>query len=232
MVNYFYAQKIMEGIMSLIIDIVAIVLLLACVLISYKRGMIKCVISLVTVIISLIVAIVFSRPITDFIVKNTNWDDGLQTKIAEVMRINPDAEFKVENMENAPKGVQNYINEKVSTAVKDGTTSVGNAVAEGFTYLIINAIVALLLYFGTRFALVFVKALSTLIEKLPVIHQVNKLGGAIYGVISGFFIIYTVLILFVIIGPLFTSSDVLKSVQESKFCGYLYEHNPYSVFIK
>ena len=44
----------------------------------------------------------------------------------------------------------------------------------------------------------FVTALADLIAKLPILKQFNKLGGTIYGIIEGLFIVFVGFIIFLI----------------------------------
>lgn len=71
----------------------------------------------------------------------------------------------------------------------------------------------------------FVKLISNLITKLPVIKQFDELGGGIYGTVRAG---VTILIIFTIvsaISPIIPDSGIIKVINESHIAKFIYENN-------
>ena len=57
--------------MGIVLDVILIVIILLNVIICYKKGLVKLAVGLVAVIVSLILAIILYKPVTNIIIKNT-----------------------------------------------------------------------------------------------------------------------------------------------------------------
>ena len=47
----------------------------------------------------------------------------------------------------------------------------------------------------TSICFIFIKSLSDIIDKLPIINQFNKLGGVLYGLLRGLLITYAIVMI-------------------------------------
>ena len=69
--------------MGLIVDVIILVIIALSVFIGYKRGLIKCAINVLSFFIAIIVVILLTTPISNFIINNTKIDDNIKTTISE-----------------------------------------------------------------------------------------------------------------------------------------------------
>ena len=74
-------------------------------------------------------------------------------------------------------------------------------IANAFSVKIIEIATLLLLFITAKLILRFVTILADLIAKIPVLKQVNKLGGTIYGILKGIIIVYVILAIVYLISP-------------------------------
>ena len=104
-------------------------------------------------------------------------------------------------------------------------------VAKQISINIINIGVMLILYFGIKIALHFVTALANIVAKIPIIKQLNKLGGVIYGLLRGILLIYVVLLLISFAGQINPENTLHKQINESFITKEMYEHNIINIFL-
>ena len=69
--------------MGIILDIILVVILAGSIFLGYKKGLVKVAVSLFALIISLVVTLVFYRPISNTIINNTDWDEKIEQVIIE-----------------------------------------------------------------------------------------------------------------------------------------------------
>lgn len=210
--------------MGLVVDIIILALISLSVFIGYKRGLIKCAINVLSFFIAILVVVLLTTPISNLIINNTKIDDNIKSTILEKIDFNNvDAEdLKLdENNSNSPEVVRDYIND----LTKGATDNVAEVLAENLSIMIINIAVAIVLFIGTKFALIFVKALADILGKIPLIKQFNKVGGIIYGVASGIVRVYLILAVISIIVPVLANGSIVDAINSSMIGKAMYDNN-------
>ena len=84
-------------------------------------------------------------------------------------------------------------------------------------YIVVFVIVIIILQ-------IIVRAIN-LVSKLPVINTMNKLGGAIIGLIRGLIIVWIGLIAVTMLGSTRTGVQMYEQINNSKPLSYLYSNN-------
>ena len=90
---------------------------------------------------------------------------------------------------------------------------------------IINLGVVIVVYIIARIILIFVKGIASLITKLPVIKQFDKLGGIIFGLLKALVIIYVILAIISFVSPVITDSGVIDAINQSFIGKGMYNNN-------
>lgn len=166
--------------MGIIIDIVIILFILASIYLGYKKGLISLGIQLFAFIISLIITLILYRPIGSMIINTTQLDEKLQ----EIIQVNAESVIS-ENSDNK------ITNELIESAKNGMLPEVSRSLAINIIY----GVTMLVLFIVSRICLIFIKSLSDLIAKLPIINQFNKLGGVLYGLLRGLLIVYAIIMI-------------------------------------
>lgn len=205
--------------MAITIDLIIIAIILLFTFLGYKRGLIKVAIKLCTFFIAIIVAIIFFKPITNLVVENTNIDENIESAI--VSRILPEDSSQDEQVDLSNK-LPSIILETGKDAVQDIAKSLSNTIIGASCFLIIFIVVKIVLRFIT--------ALADLIAKLPILKQFNKIGGTLYGILEGLFIVFVGLTIVSFIAPLLDTS-ILDSINSSHIGSILYNNNILLKFI-
>ena len=196
----------------MILDLIVILVIALFTFIGYKQGLIKVAIKIASFFIAIIIALVLFKPVSTLVINNTTIDDKIENAIIE--KITPEGmkpEDKVE-AKNLPSGI-----------IKNTNDSIKN-IAETLTTKLIEICTILILYIVTRIVLKFIAALATLIEKIPILKQFNKLGGTVYGLVKGVLIVYVILAIIYLASPLL-KENTSKKIEEARLTKMMYNNN-------
>ncbi len=200
--------------MAIIFDFVIIVIIALFTFLGYKQGLVKSAIKILSFFIAIIVSLVLYKPLSNVIISNTSIDDNIKNAIIEKIKpegIEKDEEITIE-------GNMNF------DILKGTTSNTIEGIADVFTVKLIETITLLMIFIIIKIVLRFVSVLTDIITKIPLLKQVNKLGGLIYGVLRGVILVYTILLVVYLITPLL-SKTVVESIDKSIITKALYNNN-------
>ena len=124
-----------------------------------------------------------------------------------------------------PKAMVDYINESVENTIEDTKTNIVNKSAEKIAETAINVGTAIILFIIARIILLVITALTDILTDLPVIKQLDKTGGVLYGIIKALLIIFAVFALISLISPALEKTEIIKSINQSFIGSFLYNNN-------
>lgn len=211
--------------MSLIIDLIILGLILLCVFFGYKKGLTKCVIKILSFVVAIIIAVVLFKPISNFVINNTEIDDNIKNSIVQIVEDDVSETGKVKEDAGLPKSIVNHINESIETSVNETKQTVVNTVAEQISKTAVNVGVAIILFIVARIALIFVSALSSIITDLPIIKQFDKAGGIVYGLVEALIIIFIAFAIISFISPMIEGSGLIAAINKSIIGSVFYNNN-------
>lgn len=206
--------------MTIVVDLIILGIIALCVIIGYVRGLTGSLIGILSFVLSLVVAFVLFMPVSSFIVNGTNLDEDLEKSIREII-IKDDTNEESEEM---PSAITDYINQKVEEAANQAKENIVNSTARDVSVTIIKAGTWIVLFIVSRILMIFLKFITSLIAKLPVIKQCDKLGGIIYGLVKGLIITYVALAIISFVTPL-TEGTISESIKESRLGSQMYNNN-------
>ena len=90
----------------------------------------------------------------------------------------------------------------------------------------------IILFLAVRIGLVFITALANMLAGLPIIKQLNKSGGIVYGLLRGIILVYAIFMIMVIVQKVNPTMNIEENIKETFIAKYMYEHNVLNVFIK
>ena len=207
--------------MGIIVDLIIVGILVLCIFLGYKRGLTGSLLKIVTFILALIIAFILFKPVSNFIINNTELDENLESSIKSMF-------LEVEENDtnsNMPTAMTDYINKVIEGAADDAKTAVVETAARDVAISIINLGVVIVVYIIARIILIFVKGIASLITKLPVIKQFDKLGGIIFGLLKALVIIYVILAIISFVSPIITDSGVIDAINQSFIGKGMYNNN-------
>ena len=204
--------------MSIIVDLVILAIFIICIIIGYVRGLPGSIIKILSFVLSIVIAFILFVPISNLIINNTQIDDNLEQSIREMIIGNNEEEQKM------PEAITDYIQQQVESASDSAKEAIADSTAREVSLTIVKAGTWIVLFIVARILLIFLRFITALIAKLPVIKQFDKLGGIIYGVIEGLIIIYVLLAIISFVSPM-TNGALTNAIEQSYVGSMMYNNN-------
>ena len=206
----------------MVVDIIIIVVLLAFIAIGKHNGLVVSLINIFSLVLAFVLAFLLYKPVGNAIIEKTEIDDNLKTFISVRIPMN-DSEINVKNS-NLPDAMKEHIqdmadnvNETKDSVIDKTSTELANHVVYILAFVIIFIIV--------KAVLLILKIVSKLITKLPILKQINGVGGAICGFIEGVVIIYAIFAVISIVSPTLKNTEVLNQINSSHIGKQIYNNN-------
>lgn len=204
--------------MGIIVDLIIIAVVLLFIFLGYKKGLTGSLIKLLSFIIAIVVAFVLYKPVANAVIENTVIDDNIRTTLSATLGV----ENKTENTEeNVPSTIMDNINKEIENA----TDEVKANVIDHTTITIVNIGSGIVIFLAVRVILVLINLFAKILTDLPVIKQVDKLGGLAYGAIEGIFIVYAVLAVISLTSVIWANNAVVTAIAKSSLGEMLYNNN-------
>ena len=194
--------------MSIVVDIIIVAIILLSTFLAYRKGLITLAIQLVAVVIAVVLTLILYKPVSNVIINVTGIDESIQNAILEEAN---------DMMTNDEEGA-NQVVETIQNGMLPET-------ARTISINIIEGAVILILYIVIRIILKFVTALANLVSKLPILNQLNQLGGIVYGILRGLLIVYILLLIVNLSGEIEPQNHVYTAVEESYIGKMMNENN-------
>ena len=207
--------------MGIVLDVILIVIILLNVIICYKKGLVKLAVGLVAVIVSLILAMILYKPVTNIIIKNTEIDEKIKESIINTLT--------TESNENdtSDKGMMQYMQSYVDDAVNKTKNEIVIEASEVVSTKIINVCAFLGIFVVVRILTI----IADLIMSLPILKQFNKAGGIIYGILKALIIIYIILAIIFAITYITGNTTISNVISETYITKIFYNNNVLLNFI-
>ncbi len=208
--------------MSIIIDIIIVAIIALCLFLGYKRGLTGSLLKILSFVLAIVIAFILFKPVSNLVINHTNWDDSLKESIKQFITektATPEAKSEL------PQVIVDYIDETMAESINEAKEVAIDNTAQSVTNLIVNAGVWIAVFIIARILLIFIKFITALIAKLPVIKQFDKLGGIIYGILEAFVILYLLLAIISFIAPTLNNSGFIDAINKSFIGSMLYNNN-------
>lgn len=227
--------------MGIIVDAIILICLLSSVLISYRRGLSGSVFRIISFVLAVLITFLLYKPVAKIVMDKTKIDVSIKDSIVEVFN-KKEAEDTVdeyeiddieevedeENKEEDNEIVGDFLEkmkEKAKGSVGEAKNKIIEESAGEIALKIVYIGVGVLLFFAIRIILLVIEFIVSLITKLPVIEQADKLGGIIYGLVEGVIIIFVILAIISFMDVVNIMEPVHKAISESILGNFLYQNN-------
>ena len=215
--------------MGIIVDLILVLVLLIFTFCGYKKGLTGSLLKLLSFVIAIVIAIALYKPVASYVNKNTQIDDKIKSSIVDIFDKQEERPQTEEENEDNKEGIKGIIFKEISEDIKntasEAKTEIVNKSAEKITETVINIGAGIVIYLAARLILVVISFFIKGITELPVIKQVDKTGGIIYGFAQGMLIIYVVLGIISLIALAAPESSIVTAITKSAIGGMLYNNN-------
>lgn len=206
--------------MGIILDIIIVAIIALNVYLCYKKGLVNLAVGLIAVFAAIVLSVLFYKPVTNIIIENTQFDETIEKSIIE----NFSADVP-EGAEVGYTGILSYLETEVGNAVNKTQNEVVYESAGAISIKVINLISFIVIFTVVRVALFALTFIADVITSLPILKQLDDVGGILYGIIKALLIIYVVLAVIFFIANLTTNTTISDAISSSYITKFFYENN-------
>lgn len=207
--------------MGIIVDLIIIAIILLCILVGYKKGLTGSLIKLVSFVVALVLAFMLYKPVANLVIKNTQIDDTIKTAIVETLGAK-----QTENTEETTStSILENINKNIEQATLEAREEIVETTAQETTKTIIYIGSGLAIFIAARFALFIISLFAKGITSLPIIKQIDRVGGIAYGAVEGLVIVYIALVIISLISVVWVDNPITLAITKSTLGNMLYNNN-------
>lgn len=212
--------------MGIVVDLIIVVILAGCIITGIKKGLTGSIIKLVSFIVALVLAFMLYKPVAAAITKNTQIDENIQNTIIQTFsKEKEETPGDSSQEQNMPTKFVQDINSKIENETTDARNKIVEETAKTTTTTIINIGSGIIVFIVARILLVIVSLFAKTITNLPIISQIDKIGGLAYGAVEGMLVIYIVLGLISLTSLIWANNSVVTAVTKSTIASILYNNN-------
>ena len=188
--------------MGIIVDLIIIGIILLFIGVGLKKGLAGSLIKLLSFAIALIVAVALYKPVSNAIMKNTQIDENIEQAI--IATFGSEENSSEAGQTEMPNNIVENINKEIKNATNEARNQIVENTSKNISNTIINIGSGLGIYIIARFILFIIGIFVNQVTNLPILKQVDKIGGIAYGAIEGIAIVYVILAiisLFAVVQP-------------------------------
>lgn len=212
--------------MGVIVDLIIIAIVLLFIIVGYKKGLTGSLIKLLSFAIAVVLALILYKPVANTIIQRTQIDENLENAIITTFRSQENNQIKQEKKQsNMPETIVNNINTQIDEATAEAKNTIVENTAMKTTKTIINIGSGILIYIIVRFILFIISIFAKQITKLPIIKQMDKTGGIIYGILEGMVIVYILLSIISLLSVIWNDNIIIQAITKSTIGDMLYNNN-------
>ena len=213
--------------MGIILDIILVAIIALNVFICYKKGLVKLAVGLIAVLVSVILAVLLYKPVSNIIINNTELDEKIKSAITENF-VNEEETTEETEDNGFMKYIEKYVEDPVNKTKNEIVIEASGVIATK----LIDIIAMVSIFIVARLVLILLTFVTDMITSLPILKQFNKLGGIIYGALRGILIIYVALLLISFFGEINPENIVHKEIEQSFIGKEMYNKNIINLLIK
>lgn len=209
--------------MGIIVDLIIVATILLFILLGYKKGLTGSLIKLASFAIALVLAFMLYKPVASMVMENTQIDENIQSKIIDTFGV--EVEQKENNESKMPTTMLEDINNNIENATAEARNEIVETTAKETSITIIYFGSGLAIFIITRFVLFIISLFAKGITSLPILKQVDKAGGIIYGAVEGLVIIFILLSIISLMSVVWIDNPVILAIDKSSIGNMLYNNN-------
>lgn len=199
---------------GIILDIVIVAIIALNVFLCYKKGLVNLAVALIAVVAAIILSVILYKPVTNLVIENTGLDETIEKTLndtfGENVRFMGLASYLDTEMDNIANGTENETEYVVASVMAEKTVSL---------------IVFIAIFIAVRVALFALTFLTDAITSLPLLKQLNEVGGIIYGLAKSLIIIYVVLAIVSVVVSFTANTVITDAISSSFVTKFFYDNN-------
>lgn len=224
-----------------VIDVLIVIAVVAMIMLGWKSGFLLKIVEMASSLFGLIASLLLARPFSQLLDQwfGADIQTRLETHFLEQSPMlsntvtEPGLRQALEEL-SMPEFIINWIN------IEDATDSIIETIVPFFKTMILLVIAFVSLFIGSMIVFFFLKILSRMVTRIPVVKQIDKVLGALFGLFKVTVVIFILLLLlsFVLAVPGindligdFVNIDMQLDSESFRLSKWLYDHNIFRFII-
>lgn len=223
------------------LDIIVIVVIGISGIVGMFKGFIKTVFGLTSVLITVILALMFTPIVSGYVVDNTSFDEMISEKAIELLDITdhlsiglsgPEARDTISDL-SLPRNIIESLTKNLTPEIAEalGVTKVVDYIGSSIASMAVNALVFLVLFVAVSIILNALVSLLDLISQLPVLDKMNRLGGFTIGLLLGVLVVWIGMLGLSFVISIQGTTALSGLIESSIITKLFYYNNPLQSFI-
>lgn len=219
--------------------LITVLVLLVMGAVGYWKGFLKMALSMAALVLTLIIGMLLHPYVSSFLQEKTPVYHTIRNAITEAMGTDQEAvedlgqeqNEKIEKFALPESWKQSLIsNYSENTLISMGAETFSEYISASLAGMIVSVIAFVLTFIIVFLALHILMVAFDLIGKVPVIHGINKLAGAVTGFLLGFLVLWLfhMLVASAAATGAEWASHMMGEIQESKLLTFLYNGGLFS----
>lgn len=223
------------------LDIIIIVIIVISALNGLIRGLIKTVFGLTSLLIAVTLTWMLTPSISEMVIDQTSFDEMISDQVVELLNIE---EMAITNLDTAeavrtlndlslPGNVVESLIENYTPQLLDSFdfASIGDYVGGSLSVMAVKALVFVVIFIVITLALNAIATLLDLIARLPVLKQLNRLGGLGVGLLIGILIVWIAGIGLSFVISIQSTQALSELIESSILAKLFYYNNPLQNYV-
>ena len=204
-------------------DMIILLILIIATYLGYKKGFLRTLSGVIAILLSFVLALSFSTYVEDFIKSTPVYEDIYENVEDSINPSNSEAEEYNTAKLNMPRGILKNIEAKKNQTL--------NSVVKKISDTAVKIIAILIIFIAVRLLLWLLLSGFGIVKKLPLIGWFDKLLGALFGFLRGFFVVYLLLAVITTFAAFNTENKIVKAINHSEFAKVMYNNNVFLDFM-
>lgn len=206
--------------MGIILDVIIVAIIALNVYLCYRKGLVNLAVGLIAVVAAIILSVIFYKPITNLVIEKTGFDEMLENTIVETFVPEGASAGQVRYV-----GILSFLETEIGNAVNETENDVAYETAGAMAEKVINLIVFIGIFTAVRVALFALTFVADAITSLPILKQLDDVGGILYGLVKALLIVYVVLAIASIVVSFIPSTVITDAIESSYITKFFYNNN-------
>ena len=219
---------------SLIVTIAVIVFLVIFMIAGAYKGFLRVVLSAASLIVTLMLAGTFARPLADFVNNSTAIGSGVSQKIEDYIYsvLNPltddaaSAQEKIIDSLPLPQTMKEDLLTRYGISSESiGTENFAKSLASSLSDMVLRMLSFILLFIVIFLIMRLIMRLSNLFNHIPVLGGINRFFGAVLGLAEGVIFLWIACMIIMLMSGRPAGIACEEVIRGSTFLTFIYEHN-------
>ena len=215
--------------MGIIIDLIIVAIFALFIMMGCKKGLTGSLIKLLSFAIALILAFILYKPVASIVTNNTQIDENIEQAIVSTFNGKTENEQEPQDNKDEESGINktilDNINKEIENATSEAKDQIVDNTAKSLTTTIINVGSGICVFIVARFILFIIGIFANQITNLPILKQIDKLGGIAYGAVEALVIIYLILAIISFTAVINPENGIVSAILKSSIRSMLYNNN-------